>query len=196
MWDQRYGGEDFAYGTEPNDFLRDHADRIPEGPVLCLAEGEGRNAVFLAARGHPVLAVDQSPVGLAKARRLAEDREVSIDTEVADLAEWNFPVEAFAGVVSIFGHLPPPVRRRVHAAAVRALRPGGVLLLEAYAPGQVGRGTGGPPVVEMTMSLDDLREELAGLEFERAEELERSVLEGRYHTGEASVVQIIGRKPA
>jgi len=195
MWDERYGEEGFAYGTEPNDFLADVASRIPPGPVLCLAEGEGRNAVYLAARGHEVLAVDQSPVGLDKARGLAAERGVTIETQATDLAFFEFEPGRYSGIVSIWGHLPPAVRKVVHAKCVEALMPGGVMVLEAYTPAQVGRGTGGPPDPAFCMSAATLRDELPGLDFEVLVERERHVAEGKYHNGNSLVVQMVARKP-
>lgn len=196
MWDERYSGEEFAYGTEPNGFLAQMADRLPPGGrVLSLAEGEGRNAVFLASRGHAVTAVDASPVGLAKARRLAESRKVEIEIHVADLADYPIEPESWDGIVSIFCHVPEAVRADLHRRVVAGLKPGGVLILEAYTPGQLAYGTGGPKETERTMTLDALRTELAPLDFEHAAELERDVTEGRYHTGPGAVVQLVARKP-
>jgi SAM-dependent methyltransferase len=195
MWNERYSQPGFVYGTEPNDFLAAVAGKIPLGPVLSLGEGEGRNAVYLAGLGHRVVAVDQSEVGLAKARRLAADRNLTIETVCADLE--NYPIEpgAWAGIVSIFCHLPRRIRVPLHAAAVRGLRPGGVLVVEAYTPQQVGRGTGGPEDPDMMPSLAALKEELAGLEFIHARELDREVREGAYHTGLAAVVQVVALRP-
>src|SRR6188474_901238 len=113
MWNQRYGGEEYAYGTEPNSFLAQNAHLLV-GPVLSLAEGEGRNGVFLASLGLDVLGVDGSEVGLAKARSLAAARGVSIRTEVADLATYEPPEQAFGAVVSISAHLPSVARKRLH----------------------------------------------------------------------------------
>lgn len=194
-WDERYGADEYAFGEEPNEFLVEHAAALPAGPVLCLAEGEGRNAVFLAGRGHAVTGVDLSPVGLRKAAALAARRGVSLETVVADLEV--FPIEpgAWSGVVSIFAHLPSAVRRGLHRRVVDGLAPGGVFLLEHYNPGQLGRGTGGPSDVDMLPTVATLREELDGLVFEHAEELVREVVEGPYHTGEAAVVQVVARKP-
>ncbi|MFH1569986.1 MAG: class I SAM-dependent methyltransferase [Gemmatimonadota bacterium] len=194
MWDERFGRPGYAYGTAPNDFLVEVAHRVPVGPVLCLGEGEGRNATYLAGRGARVTAVDQSPVGLAKARQLAAERGVSITTVCADLADFAIAPAAWDGVVSIFCHLPPALRAAVHARAVAGLRPGGVLVLEAYTPKQLEFGTGGPPVLELLMTEAALRRELAGLRFERLVEVERDVVEGRAHTGRAAVVQVLGVK--
>jgi SAM-dependent methyltransferase len=195
-WDERYSKSEYAYGTEPNEFLVSVADRIPPGPVLMLGDGEGRNGVYLAGLGYDVVAVDQSAAGLAKARRLAEDRGVRIETRQADLRE--FPIEpgAWAGIVSIFCHLPPAIRVPLHAAAVRGLRPGGIFVLEAYTPKQLGRGTGGPSDPAMLLSLAILSEELSGLEFLHGLECEREIHEGSHHTGLASVVQVLARRDA
>ncbi|HLP03773.1 MAG TPA: class I SAM-dependent methyltransferase [Opitutaceae bacterium] len=196
FWNERYAATDHIYGTEPNEFLAAVAPRIPPGPVLCLAEGEGRNAVHLATLGHAVTAVDQSEVGLAKAARLAAARGVSLTTVVADLATFRIEPGVWSGIVSIFGHLPRDLRRSVHAAAVRGLAPGGIFILEAYTPAQLALTTGGPKDPARLMQLRELRNELAGLELLVARELERDVREGVGHSGLAAVVQILGRRPA
>jgi SAM-dependent methyltransferase len=196
MWDQRYGGEEYAYGTEPNEFLVAMAGRLPPGRVLCLGEGEGRNAVWLAGQGHDVTAVDASGVGLEKARRLAAERGVKITTEHADLGAYAIDPDAWDGIVSVFCHLPPTLRADVHRRCVAGLRPGGVLLLEAYTPRQLAYGTGGPPVTELMMDEATLRAELAGLEFLHLQECEREIHEGAFHNGLGAVVQLVGRKPS
>ena len=196
-WDVRYAEPGWAFGPEPNDFLRAWAHRLPPGGrVLCLAEGEGRNAVHLAGLGHDVTAVDQSSVGLAKAAQLAAERGVTLRTEVANLGTYAIAPGAWQGVVSIFAHVPAEVRVRLHAAVVAGLAPGGVLLLEAYTPRQLAQGTGGPKDASRFMTLSALRRELAGLEFELGHEIEREGIEGRYHSGRAEVVQVVARKPA
>jgi SAM-dependent methyltransferase len=196
MWEQRYGAETYHYGTEPNDFLRGSEHRIPHGRVLCLAEGEGRNAVFLARTGREVHSVDLTQAGITKTLRLAAKHDVIVHASVADLADHDLGVEAWDGIVSIFAHMPPDVRRDLHARVVSALRPGGVLVLEAYTPDQIGRGTGGPAVPDMTMTLDGLLRELAGLDVVHGAELVRDVVEGAGHTGPGAVVQVIARKPS
>lgn len=195
VWDERFGREEYVYGKEPNGFLRSVAERIQaKGRVLCLAEGEGRNAVFLAGRGHETTALDASAVGLRKTRALAKEAGVVVETIHADLSTYDFEPEAWDGIVCIFGHLPPPVRKRVHGRIANALRPGGVFIMEAYTPAQLAFKTGGPPTVEMLYTADMLREELSQLAFEVLEETERDVVEGLFHTGRAAVVQVVARK--
>ncbi|WP_455206564.1 SAM-dependent methyltransferase [Kaarinaea lacus] len=195
MWDERYSSEEYIYGKDPNAFLANAVDKIPKGKVLCVAEGEGRNAVFLAERGYDVVAVDSSSVGLGKARKLAQERGVSIETIVCDLAHFDIEPESFDGVVSIFAHVPPQVRKELHKKIVNGLRSGGVLVLESYRPDQLKYKTGGPPTAEFMMTLEGLEEELKGLNFDYGVELDRDVVEGKFHTGKGAVVQIIGVKP-
>lgn len=195
VWDTRYGAKEYAYGTMPNDFLVSTADRIPPGRVLCLCEGEGRNGVFLAERGYSVHGVDGSANGLAKAQRLALERGVSITTQVTDLNEFAIAPNTWAGIVSIFAHLPPDLRRRLHREAVAGLRSGGVFILEAYTPAQLDCKTGGPPIRELLPELSALRDELAGLEPVIAQEIFREIHEGALHNGRSAVVQVLAVKP-
>jgi SAM-dependent methyltransferase len=196
FWDNRYATPEFVFGTEPNDFLRQCADLIPAGPVLCLGEGEGRNAVFLAGRGHAVTAVDQSATGLTKARRLAAERGLTLDTAVADLSDYPIQPGAWAAIVFIFLHLPPELRAQVLARAAAGLQPGGVLVLEAYTPAQLAFGTGGPKDMELLPTLAGLRVELTGLDLVIARECERDVIEGAGHSGRSAVVQVLARRGA
>ena len=193
MWEQRFSGDVYVFGTEPNKFLRDNTSMLPTGSVLCLAEGEGRNAVFLAEAGYDLHSIDLAEAGVAKTLRLAEQRGVHVDAVTGDLAEFDLGTDRWDAIVSIFAHMPPQVRRNLRHRVVAALKPGGVFMLEAYTPAQVGRGTGGPSVPEMTMTLAALRVELPELEFIRAQEIDREVMEGPGHTGAGSVVQLIAR---
>ena len=195
-WDERYRGDAYAYGTEPNDFLRAEAGRIPRGRVLALAEGEGRNAVHLAALGHDVTAVDLSREGLRKTAALAATRGVAVSTVHADLAAFTPEPGSFQGVVAIFAHLPPAVRRAAYARAAAALAPSGVMVVECDRPAQLAFGTGGPKDVAMLPTLDDLREDLAALDLVIAREVERDVVEGTLHTGRAATVQVVGVRRA
>lgn len=196
MWDERYQTDDYVYGTEPNDFLREHAALIGEPPkrVLCLADGEGRNGVYLAGLGHWVTSVDASSVGLRKAARLAEQKNVALTTLHADLTAHEFEPESFDAVVSIFCHLPAAGRPHLHRQVIRALKPGGVLILEAYTPDQVPRDTGGPGTPDRTPTAAELDQAFAELEIMLSREGEREVVEGRGHTGLGAVVQFIARQ--
>jgi len=194
MWNQRYNQPDYAYGTQPNDFLRSVESSMPRGKLLSLGEGEGRNAVYLATLGYDVTAVDSSDVGLEKARRLAAEKNVKITTITADLGEYQIQPDRWDVMVSIFCHVPSAIRVPLHQAVVRGLKPGGVFVLEAFTPRQIDMKTGGPNSPDMLMTLASLRQELAGLKFIQAVELDRNVLEGKFHTGKAAVVQILGIK--
>jgi SAM-dependent methyltransferase len=198
MWDQRYSEPGYIYGTEPNEFLQSEFSRIPAaGKVLCLAEGQGRNAVFLATQGYSVTAVDLSTVGMQKAARLATDKHVSMTTQVADLADYDPGIATWDGIVSIAAHIPPSARKRLHQKVVRALKPNGIFILEAYTDRQLTMaGKGGPPAdkKELFMSLEELQTELAGLEFLIAADTEREIFEGHGHQGMSAVVQVVARQ--
>lgn len=193
MWNERYDSADYFYGTEPNDFLREHAGML-QSPVLSLAEGEGRNAVYLASLGLSVLGVDGSAVGLAKANSLAAQRGVTIQTDVADLSVYTPAPNTYGTVVSIFAHLPFAIRHRLYPLVVQSLQPGGIFLLEAYSEEQLTRSTGGPNDLDMLMSVEKIRNEFPSLTPILLQSVERDVSEGQGHTGLASVVQFIGKK--
>ncbi|MEQ1829073.1 MAG: class I SAM-dependent methyltransferase [Pirellula sp.] len=193
MWDQRYGKDGYIYGTQPNSFLEENA-KLLVGPVLSLAEGEGRNAVFLASLGLDVLGVDGSEVGLAKARALAKSRGVIVRTEVADLATFVPRVNCYGSVVSISCHLPSEVRRRLHRLVERSLKPGGIFLLEGYTKSQLARNTGGPKDRDLLSGCSDLEEDFPNCDLILSQEIEREVIEGEHHSGLASVVQFIAKK--
>ncbi|MGB3212154.1 MAG: class I SAM-dependent methyltransferase [Desulforhopalus sp.] len=194
-WDERYSESGFAYGTEPNDFLAASLQKLPKtGKVLCLADGEGRNGVFLAQQGYAVTAVDSSSVGMEKARKMASIRGVSMTTCVADLAHYQLPENTYDAIISIFCHLPQPLRRQLHGRVHSSLKMGGVFLLEGYTPRQLLHATGGPPTRELLMELAELKQELHLLHIIHGMEMEREVHEGRLHTGLGAVVQLIGIK--
>ncbi|MDD2898704.1 MAG: class I SAM-dependent methyltransferase [Desulfuromonadaceae bacterium] len=194
-WNERYSESGYTYGTAPNDFLVSVVDAIPRGRLLSLAEGEGRNAVYLASLGHDVTAVDGSEVGLRKAETLAAERGVAITTVHADLGGYIIEAGQWDSIVACYCHLPPSIHTPLYRAAVQGLRPGGVFVLEAFCKEQLAYGTGGPPSLDLLMSLDELKQELEGLEFVCARQVERDVREGSGHTGLASVIQIMGVKP-
>ena len=198
MWNERYNEAEYVFGTEPNDFLTEVFENIPAGGrVLCLAEGEGRNAVFLAEQGYKVTAMDLSEVGLNKALKLAFDKWVDIKIEVADLADYQFGEAQWDGIVSIWAHLPESVRQYVHAKITPALKPAGVFILEAYTEQQLTmEAVGGPPATQKERfgSLSFLRTELADLEEVIGTEKLRMISEGKRHQGLSAVVQYLGKK--
>src|ERR1044072_445504 len=163
MWNERYASDEFAYGTEPNAFLAQNANLLTS-PVLSLAEGEGRNAVFLASLGLDVLGVDASDVGLAKAQKLAASKGVSIQTEVADLAAYEPAENHYGSVISISAHLPSKGRNRLYPQLERSLKPGGIFLLEAYTRAQLSRNSGGPKDIDMLMDLAELQQQFPNCE--------------------------------
>ncbi|HMY69812.1 MAG TPA: class I SAM-dependent methyltransferase, partial [Leptospiraceae bacterium] len=186
--------DEYAYGKAPNRFLEENFSSIPKGKVLSLAEGEGRNAVFLAKQGYSVTAVDGSAVGLKKAERLAAENNVRIECIQADLAEFDLGQNKWEGIVSIYCPLPSVLRKEIYKKVILALKQNGVFFLEAYTPDQIGKGTGGGSDADTMQSKQSLSAELAGLEFKHLIELEREVVEGIYHTGLGSVVQMIAMK--
>lgn len=190
FWDERFSGPQLAYGEAPNDFLVEVTARLPRGRALSLGEGEGRNAMHLARQGYAVTALDASSAGLARARARAEAAGLRIETVHTDLSTYALEPASWDVIVSVFCHLPMPLRRAVHRAAAKGLRPGGAFVLEAYTPAQLAHGTGGPKDVSLLYTLDDLREDLAGLSFEIAVEKEREIHEGVLHNGMSAVVQV------
>lgn len=198
MWDERYSTEDYAYGKTANTFLQaqvQQLQQVPNGKVLSLAEGEGRNAVFLAQQGFAVTAVDGSKVGLQKAQRLAEELGVTITCIQADLSEFDPGESQWDAIISIFCPMPPALRQVLFPRIRRGLKPGGKFLLEAYTPEQLSFGTGGGNDAETMLTRDILSQALAGYTFQHLAELERDVVEGQYHTGRAAVVQVLAQKP-
>jgi len=189
MWDNVYNTEQYMYGKQANEFLKSNYEQLPKGNILMLAEGEGRNAVFLAKLGYQVTAVDISEVGLEKARKLATQNGVEIETICTDLAHFDLGFQQWDGIVSIFCHLPAALRQSLYHRVERALKPKGVLLIEGYTPEQLNYNSGGPPVAEMMISKSILTAELPHLHFSLLQELQREVIEGINHSGLGAVVQ-------
>lgn len=194
MWDKRYSQPGYAYGTKANDFLAASSRQIQQGWVLSLAEGEGRNAVYLASLGYKVTAVDSSAVGLEKAQKLAHSQGVTIKTVVSDLMDFDIRPGMWQGIVSIFCHLPPQIRIELHRRCTAGLAEGGAFILEGFSLRQLEYQTGGPKNPELLFELSSLQRELSSLSFVEAREIERSLQEGSYHTGMAAVVQILAIK--
>ena len=196
FWDSRYSEPGFVYGTEPNAFLVSRAHLLKRGmTALAVADGEGRNGVWLASRGLDVLSVDASEVGLRKTRELAASRGVVVRTAQADLGRWAWPKAEFDVVVSIFAHFAPELRARLHRAMLAVLKPGGLLILEAFTPEQLNYTSGGPRVPEMLYTAAMLRDDFAGAELVELTETRCELAEGKYHSGPAAVVRLVARRP-
>ena len=194
-WDERFATKEFVYGEQANDFLRQHAAGLAAGQALCLAEGEGRNAVFLAELGHQVCAQDISPIGLGKAKALAQRKGVNITTLCCDLAALDLKPNSLDLIAAIWMHVEPELRATVFEQAMEALRPGGHLLIEAYRPQQLNFSSGGPARKELLIDAAQLQQELAALEPLILQEIERTISEGNAHQGRSAVVQFFGRRP-
>lgn len=196
FWDERFGGEDYRYGKKANAFVAEHVAQIKAGGrVLCVGDGEGRNGTWLAAQGFEVTSVEPSAVGVAKIRRLAVERDVDIEIVQATLPDEYVPAEgAFDAVVLTYIHMPEPMRQAVHRQVVDALADGGVVLLEAFTPEQIGRGSGGPPSRELMYDADLLRADFVELDIELLDEREVELDEGHGHAGIGAVVRLLARK--
>jgi SAM-dependent methyltransferase len=197
MWNARYAGEGYFFGTEPNRFLVEASALLPAGGrVLCIADGEGRNSVWLAGAGFSVDAFDPSPVAVSKARRLAAERGVTPAFAVAGIDDWPWPETTYDGVAAIFVQFAPPeMRRRLFDQVWRTLRPGGLFLLAGYQDRQLQYGTGGPRVLEQLYTPDQLRTELGAFTIERLSAYDAVVEEGRGHSGMSALIDVVARRP-
>jgi SAM-dependent methyltransferase len=197
MWNQRFAGEDYLFGREPNEYLRAQAPLLAPGSrVLCVADGEGRNSVWLARQGLQVDAFDISPVGVAKARRLAAEAGVSIDYSVSDCDQWPWPQAGYGAVVAVFVQFAEPaMRERLFANMVRALQRGGLLILQGYTPGQLAYKTGGPGELSHLYTAELLREAFKSLEIIELVDYEAELNEGARHAGRSALIGLVARKP-
>lgn len=195
-WERIYDCDELVYGTGPNAFLAEHAsEALPHhGRVLSLGEGEGRNAVWLAARGWKVGAVDMSTSALAKLAHLAAEEGVYVDIWRGNVAEFDSGAEAWDAVVILHMHLPPEARREAHRRAARALKPGGVLILEALRPEQLDQPSSGPDQIECLYTADQLRADFPDLQFKVLRSEDREIYAGQ-HRGMTSVVSLLARRP-
>jgi SAM-dependent methyltransferase len=196
-WNERFGVEDYHYGTAPNAFLASQAHLLRPGMrALCVADGEGRNSVWLAEQGLDVTAFDFSPRGIAKARRLAAERGVAVHHRLADIYAWDWGAHAYDLVVAIFIQFSPPrEREKVFAGLARALAPGGCLVLQGYTPRQLEYGTGGPPHAENMYTERLLRDAFCDLEILHLAELDDIVREGKRHNGMSALIDLVARRP-
>lgn len=193
-WNARYSEEGFAYGQTPNEFFKEEIDKLPVGKILFPCEGEGRNAAYAAALGWKVEAFDISEVGKQKAINLAASFNAKINYEICNVADANFEDNTFDAVVLIYSHLPETLRIELHGKIKNWLKPGGVVILEAYNPLQLNNNSGGPKDIQMLYSIETLMSDFHGMLFEIFEEKQVELNEGKYHIGIADVVRFVGRK--
>jgi SAM-dependent methyltransferase len=195
-WNKRFSAEEFLFGLEPNRWLREHAHVWSPGDrVLAVADGEGRNSVWLAQRGLKVDAFDISDVGVAKARKLAAEQGADVNFAVADIAELDWPENLYDGVAAIFFQFADPaLRARIFEGLVRCLKPGGTLVLQGYTPKQVEYRTGGPPIASHMYTQEMLRQAFAEMEIVELREYEDELAEGTGHKGQSALIGLLARK--
>jgi cyclopropane fatty-acyl-phospholipid synthase-like methyltransferase len=198
VWDGRFDTDQYIFGTEPNRFLASQLQRLrPGARALSVADGEGRNSVWLALQGLTVDAVEISPRAVEKARRLAADRGVEVHFEVADVREWRWPAARYDVIAAIFIQFASPAERaRLFARIRRALEPGGLVILEGYGVRQIEYGTGGPPHVAHLYTREMLDQAFRDFEILVLEEREDWLEEGTKHVGRSVLVDLVARKPA
>ena len=195
FWNTRYSEAEYAYGKEPNEFLKSKIQIFkPNSKVLCLAEGEGRNAVFLAEHNHQVTAIDYSQEGLNKLQKLASEKKINIETNCVDLNHYKIVENKWDAIICIFGHFPPDLRKLVFKQVYNGLTPGGVFLMEAYNKDQLNYKTGGPQISELLYSAEELKNDFSEFEKISIHTTVKVINEGIYHNGTSAVIQVIANR--
>ncbi|CAM3271257.1 class I SAM-dependent methyltransferase [Filibacter tadaridae] len=193
-WQDKFSAVEYVYGKEPNGFLVEAAQQLQTGNVLCIAEGEGRNSVYLASLGFDVTAWDYAQAGLDKTNRLADEKGVHVKTELHDLADVQWEGQQWDAIVQIFGHFPPAIADRTLAGIKKALKPGGLYISELYSKEQLKYKTGGPRDEAMLIDPKELLAQFDGYFVKHFHVGEVDRVEGQLHTGTAHVVQSIFKK--
>lgn len=194
-WEKRYAEPEYLFGTEPTAFLAAQKARLPKsGRALAVADGEGRNGVWLAEQGLDVLSIDFSPRAQAKAQALARSRHIQLATELADVTAWQWPTNAFDVIAVMFVQISPVEREIMFAGIRRALKPGGLLLLQGHAPKRLETGTGGPSKLENLYTREILEQAFGDFAELHIEESEVEMSEGARHTGIRALIDLVGRK--
>jgi 2-polyprenyl-3-methyl-5-hydroxy-6-metoxy-1,4-benzoquinol methylase len=195
FWDERYSGEEYVYGTEPNQFFKEQIQKIyPVENILLPGEGEGRNAVFAAKLGWIVHAFDQSPMAKIKAEKLAEKNNVKINYTNVDLTKFNPQKNYYACAAIIFVHLPVEIRTAFNKKVLDSIKPNGKIILELFSKNQMGKNSGGPQNLEMLSSIDEIKKDFEQLKTIILKEEVIHLNEGEKHSGEASVIRFVGEK--
>mgnify|MGYP003332049560 CR=1 FL=1 len=194
FWDKRFGQEGYAYGTEPNVFFKSVIDKMPPGRIFVPGAGEGRDAVYAATLGWEVFCADLSASGKKKAESLATEKNVTLDYQVININDIQFPDNYFDVIASVYFHLPTEVRKPFFANVSRWLKPGGTFINELFTPAQLANNSGGPKDEDMLMTVEKFESELKGLTTVTSQECEVDLNEGSYHRGKANVVRFIAVK--
>lgn len=199
FWDKRYKEERYVYGESPNEFFKSQIDALSPGKILLPADGEGRNGVYAASKGWEVSAFDISRSGKEKAEHLAKRNKVMIDYQVGSLDTLSYPVKSFDAIALIFAHFSPELKSDYHEKFVQLLKPGGVMILEAFSKdhlrySEANPKVGGPKNIDILYSLEEIKEYFAPLEEQMMTKTEVELSEGKYHQGTGSVVRYTGRK--
>lgn len=194
FWNERFGMDEYVYGTAPNAFLEEVLPTLEKGSILFPAEGEGRNATYAAQLGFEVDAFDFSESGKKKAEQLAASKGVSINYHIQDFEEFNPEAKKYDVIALIYAHAPVGKRSLYHHKAIQALKPGGTIIIEAFHKSQLGNKSGGPQNADMLFSLDELRGDFESLSDVEIFEMETTLDEGDFHKGEAHIIRMIGKK--
>lgn len=198
-WNDRYSNKEFAYGEQPNNYLKEQLEKLNPGTILFPAEGEGRNAVFAAKSGWTVSAFDISAEGKNKALKLAEDNNVTIDYQVGELESHNYHSEQFDAIALIYAHFPAEIKSSIHKALDQYLRKDGIVIFEAFSKKHLdylakNDKVGGPKDIESLFSIEEIQDDFPNYEIIELEEREIELNEGLFHNGKGSVIRFIGRK--
>ena len=194
FWNERYAEKGFAYGKEPNQFLKENLHKLPKGKILFVAEGEGRNAVFAAQNGYEVVAFDYSESAKKKALTLAKEQNVQLNYLVSDVMDLSFEPESFDAMVFIFTHFPAVIRKQAHQKLVSFLKPDGKVLFEVFEKNQQQFTSGGPKESAMLFSEEEVKEEFPSIGFDFLKTAIIDLAEGPYHQGKGVVIRFIGTK--
>ncbi|MEI6764742.1 MAG: class I SAM-dependent methyltransferase [Bacteroidota bacterium] len=192
-WNERYASEEYIYGTEANEYLKEKLQSLAAGKILLPAEGEGRNAVYAATLGWDVFAFDQSTVGREKALKLAATKNVTITYDIAEFEDADYPEHSFDALALIYAHVPFQLRAQYYSKLFSFLKPGGMLILEGFSKEQTKFNSGGPRDASMLFSESELKEILSDMNILELATIETTLQEGNYHEGKASVVRLFAK---
>jgi SAM-dependent methyltransferase len=193
FWNERFGKDEYIYGTEPNKFFKEQIDKLKPGSILLPAEGEGRNAVYAALKGWAVTAFDISEKGREKANCLSKQYNVSIDYKVIGALDYRTNLQ-FGAIGLCYAHFPAEIRKQANQHLLQYLKTGGVVIFEAFAKAQLGNASGGPKNEEMLFSIEEIKTELSQLDFKLLKEETIELSEGNYHQGKAEVIRFVAIK--